>query len=254
VGLVHPVSGSSIGAVESEQRTARWADAGTPARSAILRAVLPLLAMPTDQATNTVTPVRFLLDAIGQGIKLTNTGRLPPSFVRDAADRFGWGLPAFTIRKEGDVVEVGEVRDLAIRAGLIAVRKRQLTLTTAGRTALDDPTQLWSAATAGWFDQDDFATDVAEVAAALLLAEGPATSATLTTTAQETVSPSFRNREGSHPDLRDTRLALWDWLRPGHALGWLSYRESRTERIHQLTDPGRAAAVAGLRHRSGKQA
>ena len=228
----------------------RWADADTPARGAILRAVLPLLATPTGRPLDTVAPVRFLLDAVDQNIKLTN-GRLPLSFVCDAAARFGWGLPAFTIRRENDVAEVGEVRDLAIRAGLIVVRKRQLILTTAGRTALDDPTQLWNAATTtGWFDHDDFATDIAEVAAALLLVEGPATSATLSTAAQEAVSPSFRNREGAHPDLGDTRLALWDWLRPGHALGWLSYQESRTERIHQLTDAGHAAALEGLRYRS----
>lgn len=227
----------------------RWADADTPARRAILRAVLPLLALPTDRAGTTVAPVRFLLDAVDQQITLAN-GRLPLSFVCDAAGRFGWGLPAFTIRKEGDVAEVGEVRDLATRAGLIAVRRRQLTLTDAGRTALDDPAQLWSAATAGWFDHDAFATDIAEVAAALLLVDGPATSVALATTAHEAVSPSFHNRAGAHPDLQDARLALWDWLRPGHALGWLSYRESRTERIHQLTDPGRAAALEGLRHRS----
>ncbi|MGQ0777641.1 MAG: hypothetical protein ACT4NY_25075 [Pseudonocardiales bacterium] len=61
---------------------------------------------------------------------------------RLAAARFGWGLPAFTIRRETDVVEVVEVRDLATRARLIAVRKRRLTLTATGRAALDEPAQL----------------------------------------------------------------------------------------------------------------
>jgi hypothetical protein len=231
------------------ERTVYWAEAGTSTRRTILHPVLPLLAMPTDRATDTVAPVHFLLDAISQGIRLTDTGQLPPAFVRDAAARFGWGLPAFTIRKEGDVVEVGEVRDLATRAGLITVRKRQLVLTAAGWAALGDPARLWSTATAGWFDHDEFATHVAEVAAVLLLAE-PGTSMHLTAAAHEAVAPSFQNLEGAQPDRRDVRLALWDWLRPGHALGWLRYQDSRTERIHELTDPGRAAAIEGLRHRS----
>lgn len=228
------------------ERAAHWADAGTPVRRSILRAILPRLTTLTDGARNPLDPLRFLLEAISDEFTLTATGRLPPALVRDAAARFGWGLPAFAIRKESDVVEVVEVRDLATRARLIAVRKRQLTLTATGRAALDDPAQLWSAAAAGWFDHDDFAAHIAEIAAAILL-DVPATAESLTSAAHEAVAAGFRHRDGTHPDHLEARLALWEWLRPGHALGWLSTLPSGE---HHLTDPGRAATLDGLRHRS----
>lgn len=233
------------------ERTAHWAHTGTPARRAILRAVLPRLGTPATPVTDTMEPLRFLLDAIAQGVPLTATGRLPLDFVRDVAARFGWGMPAFKIRHEGDVIELGELRDLATRTRLITLRRRPptLSLTAAGHAALADPAQLWGTAAVGWFDLDDFATDVAEIAAAILLAE-PATARALTVAAQEAVAPSFCDRDGTHPDYREVRTALWDWLRPGHALGWLSHPPGPAERVQQLTDPGHATAIEGLRHRS----
>lgn len=231
------------------ERTVDWADSGTAARRAILRGIVALLITRSDRPPEVVEPVRFLLDAINEGFALTGTGRLPPALVREAAARFGWGLPAFTIRKEADVVEVGEVRDLATRAQLIAVRRRQLTLTPTGRAALDNPARLCRAAAAGWFDHDDFAADIAEVAAATLL-EAPTSGEALTSAAHEAVAPSFLDRDGTHPNLHQVRIALWDWLRPGHALRWLTYLRGMTGQLHQLTESGRAAALEGLRHRS----
>ncbi|MGH4015986.1 MAG: hypothetical protein ACRDSL_19105 [Pseudonocardiaceae bacterium] len=234
------------------ERTAHWVEDGTSARHIIMRAVLPRLSTPIKPATDTMEPLRFLLDTINQGIALTTTGRLPLAFVRDVAARFGWGMPAFKIRHEGDVVELGELRDLATRTGLITLRRRPqtLTLTAAGQAALDDPAQLWATAAAGWFDLDDFAAHVAEIAAAILLA-GPATAApALAGAAHEAVAASFCDQDGAHPDYREVRTALWEWLRPGHMLRWLSYPPGTTEPLQQLTDPGRAAAIEGLRHRS----
>lgn len=228
------------------ERVVHWADSGTTARSAILRTVLPRLTTLTDEARDPLDPLRFLLEAISEGFNLTATGQLPPALVRDAAARFGWGLPAFTIRRETDVVELVEIRDLATRARLIAVRKRQLILTTAGRAALGEPAQLWNAAAAGWFDHDDFAAHIAEIAAAILL-DVSATAESLTSAAHEAVAASFRHPDDTHPDHLEARLAVWEWLRPGHALGWLT---PLTNGEHQLTTPGRAAALDGLRHRA----
>lgn len=227
------------------ERIARWAEAGTRARSAILRAVLPHLTPLTDRRSDPVEPVRFLLEAVSDGFLLTATGRLPPALVREAAARFGWGLPAFIIRRESDVVEVVELRDLATRAHLIAVRKRQLVLTPAGRAALDDPAQLWSAAAAGWFEHDDFAAHIAEIAAATLL-QAPTTAESLIGTVHDAVAASFLHRDGTHPDHLEARLALWEWLRPGRALGWLT---ERSDGRYQLTARGRPIALEGLRHR-----
>ncbi|HEY2765869.1 MAG TPA: hypothetical protein VGJ13_17960 [Pseudonocardiaceae bacterium] len=231
------------------ERAADWVEAGSAARRMILRGLVPLPVTRTGREPHPVEPVRFLLDAIHEGVPLTKTGRLPPALVREAAVRFGWGLPAFTIRKESDVAEVAELRDLATRARLITVRRRQLTLTPTGRAAREDHALLWRATTAGWFDQDDFAAHIAEVAAAILL-EAPAGSEALTSATHEAIAPSFRNTVGAHPDLRDVRIALWDWLRPGHALGWLADLRGMSGQLHQLTGPGRAAALEGLRHRA----
>jgi hypothetical protein len=244
-----PFAGRAPVEVVHAERVVHWADTGPEARRTILRGVLPRLPRPTDRAGDQLEPLRLLLDTIHDGITLTPTGRLPPSWVREAAARFGWGSPAFKIRHEGDIVEVGEIRDLAIRARLIAVRRRQLTLTPAGQAAREDSALRWDAATAGWFEQDDFAAHVAEIAAAMLLAE-PATGEAMTCAAHEAVAPSFHDREGNQPDLRDVRTALWDWLRPGHALDWLHYPHGIGERHYTLTDRGQAAALDGLRHRS----
>ena len=235
------------------ERAVRWAAAGPEARRTILNGVLTRLTQPTDLASertgDELEPLRLLLGAVRDGITLTPTGRLPPAWVRETAARFGWGSPAFKIRHEGDVVEVTEIRDLAIRARLIAVRRRQLTLTSGGRLALDDPALLWHAATAGWFAHDDFAAHVAEIAAAVLL-EGPATGQAMTSAALDAVAPSFEDRDGNQPDLQDIRTALWDWLRTGHALSWLRYPRGVSERHYTFTDRGHAAALDGLRHRS----
>ncbi|MGH4023837.1 MAG: hypothetical protein ACRDRV_04545, partial [Pseudonocardiaceae bacterium] len=51
-----------------EERAADWADAGTAARRSIMRAVLPLFAMSTEPPADPVQPLRFLLEAIYQGI------------------------------------------------------------------------------------------------------------------------------------------------------------------------------------------
>ncbi|MGH3910208.1 MAG: hypothetical protein ACRDRM_05195 [Pseudonocardiaceae bacterium] len=234
-----------------EERAADWADAGTAARRSILRAVLPLFAMSTEPPANPVQPLRFLLEAIYQGITLAGKDRLPVDFVRDMADRFGWGMAAFIIRKEGDVVELGEIRDLATRTHLITLRLRQhaLELTPAGRAALDDPARLWTIAAAGWFEHDDFAAHVAEIAAATLL-RGPSATNELATTAQEAVAPSFRDLDGSHPDYREVRTATREWLRLGNALSWLDYPHGPHEQVCGLTEAGRAAAIEGLRHRA----
>ena len=233
------------------ERAADWADAGTAARRSILRTVLPLFATTTEPPADPVRPLRFLLEAIEQGITLDSKDRLPVDFVRDLADRFGWGMAAFIIRKEGDVVELGEIRDLATRTHLITLRLRQhaLELTPAGRKALDDPARLWAVAAAGWFKHDDFATYVAEIAAATLL-RGPGTTKDLATAAQEAVAPSFQDRDGAHPDYREVRTATREWLRLGNALGWLSYPHGPHEQLCGLTELGRAAAVEGLRHRA----
>jgi hypothetical protein len=234
-----------------DERAADWAEAGTAARRSILRAVLPLFATPAEPPADPVRPLRFLLEAIDQGITLTGKDWLPVDFVRDMADRFGWGMPAFIIRKEGDVVELGEVRDLATRTHLITLRLRQhtLELTPAGREALDDPARLWTVAAGGWFEHDDFAAHVAEIAAATLL-RGPGTTKALASTAQDAVAASFRDRDGAHPDYREVRTATREWLRLGNALGWLGYPHGPHEQIYGLTEPGRAAAIEGLRHRA----
>lgn len=234
-----------------EERAADWAEAGTTARRSMLRGVLPLFATATEAPADPVPPLRFLLEAIDQGIALTGKDRLPVDFVRDMADRFGWGMPAFIIRKEGDVVELGELRDLATRTHLITLRLRQhtLELTAAGREALHDPARLWTIAAAGWFEHDDFAAHVAEIAAAVLL-RGPSTTRELATTAQDAVAPSFQDLDGAHPDYREVRTATREWLRLGNALGWLGYPHGPHEPFCGLTAPGRAAAIAGLRHRA----
>jgi hypothetical protein len=56
--------------------------------------------------------------------------------------------------------------------------------------------------------------------------------------------PGSRISTAPRPD--DTRHFLWQWLRPGEALGFLAYRDRRRSSL-SLTPTGRAAALTELR-------
>ncbi|MCW7945010.1 hypothetical protein AAW14_24115 [Streptomyces hygroscopicus] len=150
-------------------------------------------------------------------------------------------------RTEYDVVRLAELHELARAARLLAKRHRKLARTTRGRQHLADPALLQAAAARAWFG-DGVRAELAEAAAAALLG-GKLTLDDLTAAVHTLAVEVFTLPDGSAPRRDDTRHFLWQWLRPGEALGFLAYRDRRRSTI-SLTPTGRVAARTALRERA----
>ncbi|MGW1005046.1 hypothetical protein [Streptomyces sp. NPDC002520] len=188
-----------------------------------------------------------LLEAVGDGVTLTQAGYLPRTLVIEAAERYTWYLPGMVPRTEYDVVRLAELHELARAARLLAKRHRKLALTTRGRQHLADPALLQATAARAWFG-DGVRAELAEAAAAALLG-GKLTLDDLTAAVHTLAAEVFTLPDGSAPRRDDTRHFLWQWLRPGEALGFLAYRDRRRSTI-SLTPTGRVAARTALRERA----
>lgn len=95
-------------------------------------------------AVRMLRPLRVLVDVVGDGVKLTAAGYLPPAVVRtifdelDLADEWiGKG------NREDLTLPVLELREAAQRLGLLRKYKGRLVPTSRGRTLADDPVGLW---------------------------------------------------------------------------------------------------------------
>jgi hypothetical protein len=91
-----------------------------------------------------VTPYRWLLDRVGDGVKLTQAGYLPPTVVKAAMTELGWAEDWYGKNNREDVtLPVLELRESAQRFGLVRKYRGQLVPTRIGRTLADDPAGLW---------------------------------------------------------------------------------------------------------------
>jgi len=115
-----------------------------------LRDVLarPLSHGPTevsdDEAARVTEAYRMFLDVVGDGVRLTAAGYLPPAVVEQFAERSGittWWIGR--ANREDLTPPVQAVRDSARALGLVAVRKGRLTPTAAGTRCRHDPQALW---------------------------------------------------------------------------------------------------------------
>jgi hypothetical protein len=116
----------------------------------VLREVLgrPLSHGPTEvsdeEAARVTRTYREFLDVIGEGVKLTSAGYLPPAVVESFAERSG--ITAWWIGKanrEDLTPPVQDVRDTARALGLVTVRRGRLAMTAAGTHCHQAPQALW---------------------------------------------------------------------------------------------------------------
>ncbi len=117
-----------------------------------VRLLRDVLARPLSHGATEVTDVdaarltetfRILLDVVGEGVRLTSAGYLPPSAVEQFAERSG--ITAWWIGKanrEDLTPPVAQVRDAARALGLVIVRKGRLSPTAAAARADEDPQRL----------------------------------------------------------------------------------------------------------------
>jgi Plasmid pRiA4b ORF-3-like protein len=121
----------------------------------------------SDTATRMVRPYTWLLDHVGEGVKLTSAGYLPPVHVeaavaelRLAAEWFGKN------NRESHTFPVLRLRESAQQMGLLRKYRGSLVATSRGRGLRSDPLGLW------WHLAEEIplrSTDEAEMEAGLLL-------------------------------------------------------------------------------------
>ncbi len=95
-------------------------------------------------ASRMVRPFTVLLDTIGDGVKLTAAGYLPPAVVQTIFDELDLGDEWIGKGNREDLtVPVLDLRETAQRLGLLRKYKGRLVPTTRGRTLAGDPVGLW---------------------------------------------------------------------------------------------------------------
>lgn len=96
-------------------------------------------------AASMVEPFLWLLRRAGSdGIRLTQAGWLPPVVVSDAMRELGWSTRWIgKVNREDQTPPIANLREEAVRFGLLRKRNGVLLATTAGRGYLDDPLGLW---------------------------------------------------------------------------------------------------------------
>ena len=91
-----------------------------------------------------VEPYRWLLARIGDGVRLTQAGYLPPALVEETMCSLGWDDDWIgKLNREDQTYPVWELRDLARRMGLLRKHRGVLLRTVVGRRLTDDPAGLW---------------------------------------------------------------------------------------------------------------
>jgi hypothetical protein len=91
-----------------------------------------------------VDPLRVVLDVVGDGVKLTAAGYLPPAVVRTIFDQLDLAEEWVGKGNREDLTTpVLELREAAQRLGLLRKNKGRLVPTARGRTLGDDPVGLW---------------------------------------------------------------------------------------------------------------
>ena len=258
--MTRPDGGTLLDRIRTE-RLSTWADVGGAERRGLADSLLPDLlvdpAPPRDLAER-VAPVQWLLEiAAGRagddpGVPLTVTGNLARWVVQESADRFAWWeLPDRPPRSESDIWQLGELRLIMQKAGLLRRSGRRLVLGTRGRTLISDPEAQWNVAMALLIDEGEFEAASQESALMLLLrAHGMVEVRALIQEVAEVLSGSgWRDTgDGTPPDERDVSRAVWDLLRRCEL--WSMVEEGRgpgfTTRL-RLSDAGIRGAYAALR-------
>lgn len=242
--------GTTLQAV-CRERAERWAAGYPAARQALLTHMLPLLdgevAVP-EEVGDCLTPLRWLLDYIGDGATLTQAGWLPKALVLDANKAFGWfDLLGFKVRTETDLPQLATLNDLARRTRLITRRGRKVTLSATGRRALGDPSMLWRIVISDIFAAGTYGGEGAALAAATLVnASTPLPSKTVEADVGAGLEGRWCTVSGDALDEWSGLHATRDYRLLAGVFGWLEEGDDWLNRTWTLTSPGRQAALLGL--------
>ena len=91
-----------------------------------------------------VDPYAWFLGRLGEGVRLTQAGYLPPAFVSEVMTTLGWSEDWIGKQnREDQTLPVLELREAVQRLGLVRKNRGQLLVTKLGRRLADDPLRLW---------------------------------------------------------------------------------------------------------------
>jgi hypothetical protein len=118
----------------------RWVPWGRVIEDAKLHQ--PVEAEPAPDVV--VAPYRWLLRRVGDGVRLTQAGHLPPAVVTEAVEALGWQREWIgKYNREAHTGPILELRESAQRFGLLRKYRGKLLMTKLGRRLADDPSGLW---------------------------------------------------------------------------------------------------------------
>jgi hypothetical protein len=266
VSLMMPrldLRGGTLLEAVSLERGQSWAAGSPTVRQDLLTQVLPLLAGEAavpKEAGECLTPLRWLLVHIGDGLTLTRAGRLPKALVLEANEAFGWFDPfgfGVTVPTETDLPELACLDELARRARLVSRNGRRVSLSKGGRRALGDPSQLWRIVVADIFSAERYEGEGAALAVAALVRAGrpvprrsveakvgAALQGRWLTVSDET----FEQSSGDYGALPEEAGfdATRDFGLLAGAFGWVEQDYDGQNLTWTLTPVGRKAALTGL--------
>ena len=102
-------------------------------------------AVPEDPTSLAVaSPYQWLLRRIGDGVRLTQAGYLPPALVTEAMTELGWQDRWIgKYNREDMTMPILELRESAQRFGLLRKYRGRLLPTKVGQYLIDDSSALW---------------------------------------------------------------------------------------------------------------
>lgn len=249
----------------AQERLEGWARRGSEERRAIVAAVeLQLRQLgpagkrpPADAGA--LEPLCWLLDAVVDGIALTQTGALNRALVRAAVERFPdwWDAELFgPPHREGEVFSLCEVHELARRMRLLRRRGRKLVLTTRGKALRGDRAALLHACAPDLLAADGFEAAAQELAAAVLLSRESVDRGKMDAAVHAAIVADGWTADGEAPRVEDVAGAAAGLIRLTDALGLVDYeyeydREAGLARRDLTPAPaGREALRLALRSRA----
>ena len=254
----HPErQGTSWRQVILEERTERWCEPpGGSELTALRRHAASRLGSaiaPAVGVEEAFEPLRWFLEAVGDGIRLTATGNLNRAFVVEAVQERGWWPPVGEPRSEDDVIELIDLHDTAL--ALRAVRRSGGTLlsTAAGRELIGQAAQLWERFVGMLARRSAFEAVALEALALLLLERRSAVprSLVLEELAILLAAESYRSAPGGEaPSADDMAWQLADPLRLLELFKMIVASGEWGARQLELTPTGEATLWALLRARA----
>lgn len=199
-----------------------------------------------------VRPFRWVLEQIGEGAALTQTGNLNQKLVQEASKHFGWWPEYFDPpRTEYELAALSELREMAEDLKLLRSTAKTISLTKKGKALVGDREGLWRCVAGALFDLRPFDAMVGEVLFAMMidtdLVRSPDVERAVMRVAEEEGWHS--EHTGEKPDRRAIEASVIEMFNRLRSLELGSYGGEFSDRTMGLTQAGKVTALEALRVR-----